>query len=691
MKADLTKSTFRPERHYSGVLMQQGRVQLDADWNEQLDIGTYLDETTRVDVIGPCGAPAHAAGFAVSALGGSSDLGLSSGRFYVDGILCENEASPIDVVKLGAAELEVASVVADGRELKAGDWIALSATGVGPLARALAGVNVGGGLLKLEEPLTAAELGELEKAAGAVIRRLTTYFTQPHFPGNPADEAELKPESGLYLFYLDVWHRHRTALEDDIREVALGGPDHGTRTQTIWQVRRARLPDGRTKTGCESVPGWDELAPRPTGRLSARAHPQTTADDLCTIPPGAGYRRGENQLYRVEIRKSGELGEAEFTFSRENGSVVVPWLAGDTDKLTVSTVGRDGVLGIGPGDWIEVTDDLTELEGEAGALVKVKTALDNVIAVDAGTATGSLDIADYPLNPKVRRWDDPKGMRVVERPPEKDGYLTLEDGVEVRFDDGSYRALDYWLVPARAALGDVEWARDSAGGPLSLPPEGVEHHHCGLALLRFSDGEWTPVEDCRKLFPPLTEITGAEVEPGVHVEKLTDGAGLELRNDADISASQLLTGIQIHCDQEIEPATVEGKPTCLVSVDVPYPVSEDDRAVWGGVPVFGTIPVMIGGSVSVEGAMIVWKPEEAAQQWLDGITYEALKGLDVAQLLVNLRLRGRFVYEAGKPEVNMDGEAFGLVEGDELHEVLASGDGRRGGDLELWFHLRPDG
>ena len=34
---DLTRSTFRAYRHYSGVRMQQGRVQLDADWNEQLD------------------------------------------------------------------------------------------------------------------------------------------------------------------------------------------------------------------------------------------------------------------------------------------------------------------------------------------------------------------------------------------------------------------------------------------------------------------------------------------------------------------------------------------------------------------------------------------------------------------------------------------------------------------------------
>jgi hypothetical protein len=51
-----------------------------------------------------------------------------------------------------------------------------------------------------------------------------------------------------------------------------------------------------------------------------------------------------------------------------------------------------------------------------------------------------------------------------------------------------------------------------------------------------------------------------------------------------------LAGIQIHCDQELEPATVEGKPTCLVSMDVPYPVSEDDQALWGMVPLSARFP-----------------------------------------------------------------------------------------------------
>ena len=34
MHADLSRLTFRPQRRYSAVIAQQGRVQLDADINE---------------------------------------------------------------------------------------------------------------------------------------------------------------------------------------------------------------------------------------------------------------------------------------------------------------------------------------------------------------------------------------------------------------------------------------------------------------------------------------------------------------------------------------------------------------------------------------------------------------------------------------------------------------------------------
>jgi len=90
MKGDFTRSTFNGKKHYNGIRMQQGRVLLDAEWNEQSDISHHLDRTTREDVIGECGAPLHDAGFEIS-INGADELMIGAGRYYVDGILCEND------------------------------------------------------------------------------------------------------------------------------------------------------------------------------------------------------------------------------------------------------------------------------------------------------------------------------------------------------------------------------------------------------------------------------------------------------------------------------------------------------------------------------------------------------------------------------------------------------------------------
>ena len=71
MKADLSRDTYRRQYQFARVLMQQGRVQLDADWNEQVSI--LLDQTRMLaaDLIGPHGGPApdeHALGLDLTPL-----------------------------------------------------------------------------------------------------------------------------------------------------------------------------------------------------------------------------------------------------------------------------------------------------------------------------------------------------------------------------------------------------------------------------------------------------------------------------------------------------------------------------------------------------------------------------------------------------------------------------------------------
>jgi hypothetical protein len=91
MKGDFTRVTFDPLKHYSRVLMQQGRVTLDADPNEQTDILLHYVRTLAMDLIGPFAAPALGGGFQLS-VDDHQQLVISAGRYYVDGILVENDA-----------------------------------------------------------------------------------------------------------------------------------------------------------------------------------------------------------------------------------------------------------------------------------------------------------------------------------------------------------------------------------------------------------------------------------------------------------------------------------------------------------------------------------------------------------------------------------------------------------------------
>src|SRR5262249_2048210 len=89
MKGDFDRVTFDPRKHYAGVRSQQGRVATAADWNEQGEIVRRRIRIEARDVIGPCGGPEDDCGFAITVSGKALTIG--AGRYYVDGILCEDE------------------------------------------------------------------------------------------------------------------------------------------------------------------------------------------------------------------------------------------------------------------------------------------------------------------------------------------------------------------------------------------------------------------------------------------------------------------------------------------------------------------------------------------------------------------------------------------------------------------------
>ena len=517
MKADITQRKFHREDHFSRVIAQQGRVQLDSDLNEQVDIQVSHNNTSLNDVIGKCGAPKENAGFEILLIdqqqkqqnkeGTSSSFSstesycykIKRGNYYVDGILCINDDNEND------------------------DDV---------------------------EAFNQPDLPSLPPIENHSDSNSNNNNNNVDYP--------IPTEEGNFLVYLDVWERHVTQLEDpSIKEPALGdAADTTTRTKTVWQVklhkqnsnvsegnslndpsqqRRRRRTEGNDDCLCKGLSILDA-----SGRLSATTHPKIKrdsdggqvaggknsnssdkSDNVCcdSVMSSEGGYTGitGNQLYRVEIHNPGEAGKnATFKWSKDNGTVVTKIIDipdGDSNVLIVDSKGKDSSRSFSIKEWIEISDDRYELWGLPGHMVQITNVTNTdrgyQIAFDPGSmkvkeesATGnnnnnnenllSITNDNFPqkFHPKIRKWDSPNGTDNVVQPKENEGYIELEKGIVVKFEDivnnqkAKYKTGDYWLIPARTITEDIIWPQ-SNGYPRSLAPDGIQHHCCGLALINY--------------------------------------------------------------------------------------------------------------------------------------------------------------------------------------------------------------
>lgn len=479
MKGDFARVTFDPTNHRTRVLQQQGRVLLEADWNEQVGIQLHLLHTLIRDLVGPCWAVGS--GFQVTPSQGSlSTWPLKAGHFYVDGILCENDAD----CTLGAQPY--APTPLDS----AGGWTQ-------PPASFALWLDV------WERHLSAIEAPSILDVAldGVDTASRAQTIWQIRLLGLDASTLD-NITAALKL-------RLQAANNDASASAAIN-----TQLAQVDALRQGLAAGAANGSNlCQSIGGI--LGARATYAwplMQAQLGPAPSDSDPCVIAADARYRGCENQLYRVEVHQGGLAGAvgsasgATFKFSREDGSVIFSVLQTATTSqadgsalvaVTVASLGRDQRLGLAVNDWVELVDDDYTLGQLAGPLLQV-TAIDiphGLVTLVAPKGVTAYAVSNSPQkHPLMRRWDQKNGLNVQGCVPLTEGTaIELEDGIQVTFSVGGvYATGDYWLIPARvASSGSLDWPQ-SNGQSSALKSRGMHHY----ATLGISQGAGSYSECC---------------------------------------------------------------------------------------------------------------------------------------------------------------------------------------------------
>lgn len=709
MKSDISRQTFDPRKHYSRVVMQQGRVQLDADWNEQQDIMLHHIETQARDVIGASGASLAQGGFALTFTPDSSDLIISPGSLYVDGILCELEeemAVPALSIEAGKITLNLPDV--DNQPFLADHWAEVldadeQHIGFFKITSAQPDQEQNLLILSVEQMSFKPPKGDSSELFYNV-RPVMTYKTQPNYPlpdprmsGCPMPDEP--SDKYMFLAYLDVWQRQITALDDpDIREVALGGADTTQRSETIWQVKiipieipSKELAEAIKQESNEKKAGrhaehvrkmtrllriltfrpplseWNAPAPTYTGKLSVRTSDGDGSDTQ-------GYRGLENQLYHVEVQEgSDDTDTPTFKWARDNGSTVVMGRV-DNHVLTIQGSGQGALLGLQVGQYVELITEDIELHGLPGHLAQIQQ-IDDI--------TGQITLSSQPPDDlqevKLRLWN---GSGTIDDPGNTDtnGWIPLENGIEIQFlPVSTYRSGDYWLIPARTTTGQIDWPHSAP-----QPPMGVQHHYTRLACLLHTEAN-ALAQDCRQQIYPL----------GARALHIID---INWRNDVLHERSLLREGLHFILDGEPD-------QECASAMQAAISVTLETALPGGGSGIF-----LINGIVEIERNIITWHWDREEQT---GFIPWALSAFDKWKnewferheryIRVRVTIKGHYIWQTvNSRHLYLDGQVFGIPGSEtsghrpppgkqpgrhiDLH--LPSGSGRAASNFEGWFYLR---
>jgi hypothetical protein len=680
MKGDFSRLRFEPRSHYTSVLEQQGRVALDSDRNEQRAIDEYLRAVETLDVIGPFGGPIDDAGFAISVSGNTLQIG--DGRYYVNGVLCENEtrlpytAQPY-LINPAITDSQLLTDLANGRiesiRLFLEVWRRMVTALDDPCLR--------------EPALGPADTTtRLQTVWRVVAQRIAKPTPQPlPFP-TPAgiNIALVNRASALSLLFQPA------------DAAVLASPPASTLAPA--GTAPASAPPAAAQDCCTQM--YTPVAQPAPGKLSAQTS-GASSDCSCQPTPAAGYRGLENQLYRVEVHRGGNESTATFKWSRENASVVFAVLGASGADVVLDSLGPDANLGLQPGQWVELSDD-TDLFGptpnQPGTLFQIKSITPEQRIV---TMTTPVSAVDPKRNARLRRWDQFGTSATVNGVAlSTASWFDLENGIQVRFAAGDFQTGDHWLITARTATGQIEWPPCGSDGAAFQPPHRVPIYRAPLACIHWDPKAQKPViDDCRRLVPPLTSVTPGAASNGIHV------TGINWSNDDLMTFDQLIqNGLIVSVDQPVTGLVDSGSFSITLEAAMASKVESiviADKLA----PIVLRVEMALDGTVTVQPSSISWMfpfdPSKGGSfrhvQTVDIINNLLLQGLDYGAFArVRVRLLGeKIAGGAGNNPLYLDGQAFAKpgTRADHVTPrtdlIFPSGSQLKASDFDSWFYLAP--